>query len=125
MNLTQEKIKKAGYKLTKPRLSILGILKKHKLPISAKEIYKKVKNIDLASIYRTLNIFESLNIVNIENRMGKKLYCLAEVQHHHIFCEKCEYIEEIRCNHFFKKVKNFTNINHQLTLTGICNSCNK
>lgn len=114
---------KAGYKLTKPRLAVLGFLAGSHLSISARDLYKKIRRFDLASIYRTLNLFQELHIVNVEFIDKEKIYCLADKPHHHIICTECGYIEKIECNHLFGNFKNFRDIHHQLTLTGVCNNC--
>jgi Fur family ferric uptake transcriptional regulator len=120
-----KKFIESGYKLTKPRSQVLNSLKKEKSLISARNLHKKIKNVDRASIYRTLNLFEKLNIVNVEIIEKEKLYCLADHPHHHIICRKCGYTEEFDCdNKEFKKFNNFSNIHHRLTLTGVCNKCN-
>jgi Fur family ferric uptake transcriptional regulator len=115
----------AGYKLTKPRLAILTFLKKQTNLLSAREISKKIKNIDQASVYRTLNLFEELNIVNSELIDKEKLYCLSDHPHHHIICRVCKYSEEFPCTQKedYKKFSNFSNIHHHLTLTGVCKKC--
>ncbi|OGH82625.1 MAG: hypothetical protein A2373_02155 [Candidatus Magasanikbacteria bacterium RIFOXYB1_FULL_40_15] len=118
-----KKLKEANYKLTKPRLAVLRILEKKHTPISARELYKKINSIDLASVYRALNLFESLHIVNAEIIRAEKMYCLAADLHHHIICEKCHLVEKVECHHSFNKIKNFTNIHHRLTLTGLCDKC--
>lgn len=118
-------LSKSGYKLTKPRLEVLKFLQKEKKIISARDLHKKIRNTDRASVYRTLNLFEELNLVNIEIINKEKLYCLASHPHHHIICRQCGYTEKFECtNKEFGKFSNFENIHHQLTLTGICNKCN-
>jgi Fe2+ or Zn2+ uptake regulation protein len=123
-----EKIKKIlikkRYKLTKPRIAILNFLFKANNPYSAKEISKKLKNVDLVSIYRNLALFSKLNLINEEFFEKEKKYCLAIHPHHHIICRKCGKIEKIICNHnFYNKFKNYSDIKHQLILTGICSKC--
>ncbi|MBD3361095.1 hypothetical protein GF366_04835 [Candidatus Peregrinibacteria bacterium] len=119
------KLAKLGYKFTKPRLQVLNYLEKEKSLISARNLHKKIKAIDRASVYRTLNLLEKEHLVNVEIIEKEKLYCLADHPHHHIICRKCGYAEEFDCDkNEFKKFYNFSNIHHQLTLTGICNKCN-
>lgn len=124
MKKLKQKLEESGFKLTKPRLAVLEILEKNHTPLSAQEMHAKIKKADLASVYRTLNLFEELAIVNAEIIQKEKKYCLADVPHHHIICDKCGYLEKIKCDHFFKSFRNFTNIKHRLTLTGVCNACN-
>lgn len=119
-------LKESGYKLTKPRQLILDYLKKNDHPISASNIYKHLKkNIDKATVYRILEVFEKLGIVFREIRDKGSLYYLSGQQHHHIICQKCGYSECIPCHHEFGKIKNFKNIKHQLVLSGLCNKCSK
>jgi len=125
MEKIKQKLIKAGYKLTAPRVVVLAGLSKFHNPISARALHKKIKEVDRASVYRTLNLFEELHLVNVEVVEKEKLYCLSIVPHHHIICKKCGYTEEVECKHNFGKFKNFNNVHHQLTLTGTCNKCAK
>ncbi|MFH2018882.1 MAG: Fur family transcriptional regulator [bacterium] len=124
MKKTVAKLTQAGYKMTKARLAILNYLSSHHSPISARNLHKKIKSFDRASVYRALNLFENLHMVNVEVIEKEKIYCLAEKSHHHIICTKCGRMESIKCTHNFSGLKNFKNIYHQLTLTGVCDKCN-
>lgn len=123
MEKFKQKLLEAGYKMTKPRLAVLEFIAHNHTSISARDLHKKIKIFDRASVYRTLNLFENLHIVNVEILEKEKLYCLADTPHHHIMCKECGYMEKIDCNHSFGYFKNFTNVHHQLTLTGVCNKC--
>lgn len=116
-------LKKAGYKLSEPRFLVLSFLKKAHRPLSAQEISGKIKSVNLASVYRSLNIFTELGIVNAEIIGTEKRYCLSGEAHHHIICVKCGRLETVKCTHSFSNIKNFTNIKHQLTLSGLCRKC--
>jgi|AntRauTorckE6833_2_1112554.scaffolds.fasta_scaffold60791_2 Fur family ferric uptake transcriptional regulator len=114
----------AGYKPTGPRLAVLECLNNQKKIISARDLFKKIKKFDQASVYRALSIFEELNIVGTEMVGKEKLYCLAKKPHHHIICRQCGYNESFPCEEKeIRQFTNFSNINHQLTLTGVCNKC--
>lgn len=120
----KEKIKKAGYKLTNQRLMVLDFLKENHKPLNAKQIYDKLnKKIDLASVYRILALFKSIDIVFEERFNDKEYYYLGQKQHHHIICKKCGYSECMPCKHLFKNIKNFSNISHNLSISGICKKC--
>lgn len=122
--MIKEELKKAGYKLTKPRLLVLNELIKANSPLCAQDIYEKVKkDVDLASVYRTLNLFVSLKLIFKEPFESKELYYISKKPHHHIICRKCGYSQCIECDHLFKNIKNFTNISHTLTISGICKKC--
>jgi len=123
MSTSTEKLVCAGYKITKPRFALLKYLSSHHAPLSARELHRKIKIFDQASVYRTLNLFDELGIVHVELIEKEKLYCLADTPHHHIVCKKCGYMERTECEHTFKNYKNFNSVHHQLTLTGVCNNC--
>lgn len=123
MERIEQKLLLLGYKLTAPRKAVLGALSRARAPMSARALHKKLKGADLASVYRTLNLLETADLVNVELVEKEKLYCLATAPHHHIICKKCGYMEEVECDHQFSTISNFINIRHQLTLTGLCNRC--
>ncbi|KKQ39664.1 MAG: ferric uptake regulation protein [Candidatus Magasanikbacteria bacterium GW2011_GWA2_37_8] len=125
MEKLKKQLVKAGYKMTAPRIAVLEELSVSRHPISVRNLHKKIKAVNRASVYRTLNLLEESHLVNVEVIGKEKLYCLANVPHHHIICKQCGYMEEIKCNHNFGYFKNFSNIHHQLTLTGVCNKCAK
>lgn len=121
----EQSLTESGYKLSAPRTLVLSLLKKAHGPLSAQEMARKIKSINLASIYRTLHILEELELVNCETLGIEKKYCLAKEAHHHIVCIKCGHLEEVKCTHSFADIKNFTNIKHQLTLSGLCKKCSR
>jgi Fe2+ or Zn2+ uptake regulation protein len=119
------KLKGAGHKITAPRLAVWKCLGKNKKLLSAREIHKKIGNFDQASVYRVLKLFESIGFVKTEIINKEKFYCAQDKPHHHIICRECGYAEDFPCTHKFNKYKNFTAIEHQLTLYGVCGRCAK
>jgi Fur family transcriptional regulator, ferric uptake regulator len=89
---TQE-LRKAGLKITHPRLRILEILEtstvKH---LTAEDVYKKLlensEDIGLATVYRVLNQFETAGILARHNfEGGMSVYELDRGGHHdHMVC---------------------------------------
>ena len=123
--MIEEIFKNNNLRLTIPRLLIFQILQKNHHPQSAQNIHAKLsKQVDLASVYRNLIIFEQLNIVQREYKKDEDFFYLAKDQHHHIVCSRCGFSECVPCDHNFK-IKNFINIKHELTLTGVCASCTR
>ncbi|MBU1038728.1 transcriptional repressor [Patescibacteria group bacterium] len=114
-----------GYRLTKPRLQVLAVLKQLKQPVAVKVIYQRLKKqgIDLVSIYRALDLFVSLGFVFAEIFGKDKRYYLADQPHHHISCFKCRKVACLPCQHNFSKIKGFKKVSHQLVLTGLCQAC--
>ena len=118
-------LEKTGLKNTPCRLAIIELLSKSKTPFTAEVIHQALKKIyDLATIYRNLESFEKKGLVFKETISRVDYYYLGNANHH-IICRVCSAIECVPCNHHKFNVNNFTNISHQLLLTGVCNRCAK
>jgi Fur family ferric uptake transcriptional regulator len=89
-------LKKAGLKVTLPRVKILELLQNpaHQ-HISAEDLYKILldmgEEIGLATVYRVLNQFDDAGIVSRHHfEGGKSVFELSEKSHHdHLVCLKC------------------------------------
>lgn len=129
-------LKKAGLKVTVPRMKILQYLEdsdvRHQ---SAEDIYKKLlsdgEEIGLATVYRVLTQFESAGLVARHNfEGGHAVFELdRQVHHDHIVCVSCGKVEE-----FYDDViesqqlkvaseKGYSITEHSLTLYGKCPNC--
>lgn len=94
-------LRKAGLKVTLPRLKILEILEhsttRH---MSAEEIYKKLldssEDIGLATVYRVLTQFEGAGLVTRHHfEDGMAVFEINHGTHHdHIVCIDCGAVEE-------------------------------
>jgi len=105
---------------------VIDFLKKTKGLVSVQNIYDSLRHkLDKVTVYRVLNILEEVGVVFKEYNNKEAFYYLANKQHHHIICQKCGKSQCIPCNHIFNNIKNFSQVKHQLVLTGICNKCNK
>ncbi|MFZ7222662.1 ferric iron uptake transcriptional regulator [Avibacterium avium] len=89
-------LKKAGLKITEPRLTILALMQEHSMShFSAEDVYKLLlergEDIGLATVYRVLNQFDEANILTRHNFEGNKsVFELAPSEHHdHIICVDC------------------------------------
>jgi Fur family ferric uptake transcriptional regulator len=121
--------------LSHPRLLIYQELSDASSPLSPLEIYqtllKKKKKIGLTSIYRSLELFESLGLVfRIVNGSNVKYkLCELENHHHHIICKACGNVVELNfcdISDWSKKVTEYTGyqvVDHQLNFYGFCKSC--
>jgi Fur family ferric uptake transcriptional regulator len=99
--LESNELRKAGLKVTLPRLKILEILERSATRhMSAEEIYKSLldssEDIGLATVYRVLTQFEAAGLVSrrhFEN--GMAVFELNHGAHHdHIVCMDCGRVEE-------------------------------
>lgn len=129
-------LKKAGLKLTLPRIKILEILENSKgRHLSAEELYQQLKDlgadIGLATVYRVLTQFEEASLVIRHNfAEGRCVFELDHGQHHdHLVCVKCgrveEFIDEIieKRQETIAKDAGYTITDHSLNIFGICKSC--
>src|SRR5690349_9443073 len=100
-SMDNSNLKKAGLKVTLPRLKILEILERspdHHL--SAEDIYKVLmesgEEIGLATVYRVLTQFEEAGLVARHNfEGGQSVFELDHGEHHdHLVCVKCGRVEE-------------------------------
>jgi Fur family ferric uptake transcriptional regulator len=94
-------LKKAGLKVTLPRIKILDLLQgQGDLHLTAEDIHKILLNsgeeIGLATVYRVLTQFESAGLVKRHHfEGGQSVFELNLGDHHdHIVCLQCGMIEE-------------------------------
>jgi len=135
IGLLRNLFKEKKLSLSHPRLLIYQELSDAQSPLSPLEIYqdllKKRKKIGLTSIYRTLDLFESLGILfKITNGSGVKYkLCESENHHHHIICKACGNVVELNfceISDWSTKVAEFTGyqvVDHQLNFFGFCKDC--
>ncbi len=128
-----KELKKAGLKITLPRLKILEILQdpgnQH---ISAEDVYKILieqgEEIGLATVYRVLNQFDDAGILNRHHfEGGKSVFEISHKQHHdHLVCLKCGKVVEFEDDIIeerqekIAKDHNMTLTHHSLYLYGQC-----
>ena len=86
--MESQDLKKAGFKVTLPRVRILEILESsNQRHLSADDIYKALlevgEDIGLATVYRVLNQFENADLVVKHNfEGGQSVYELNRGDHH-------------------------------------------
>jgi Fur family ferric uptake transcriptional regulator len=126
-------LKKAGLKVTLPRLKIMQILQEQKTRhVSAEDLYKKLldtgEEIGLATVYRVLNQFDEAGIITRHNfEGGRSVFELTQQQHHdHLICLDCGKVVEFTdhvINNRQQEIAEKHNIkltNHSFYLYGKC-----
>jgi len=129
-----EELKRAGLKITLPRIKILTILQDpNNQHISAEDVYKLLleqkEEIGLATVYRVLNQFDDAGIVTRHHfEGGKSVFELSHKKHHdHLVCLKCGKVVEFEDDVIEQRqtdIADSHNIkltNHSLYLYGECN----
>ncbi len=125
----RQELRKAGLKITLPRLKILEILEIAELRhMSAEDIYKELlkadEDIGLATVYRVLTQFAAAGLVTRHNfEGGHSVFELADGEHHdHMVCvdtgEVVEFVSEDieRLQDEIAKRHGFELLDHSLVL---------
>jgi Fur family ferric uptake transcriptional regulator len=125
----RQELRKAGLKVTLPRLKILEIFEKSKLRhLSAEDMYKELldsgEDIGLATVYRVLTQFEAAGLVTRHTfEGGHSVFELDDGDHHdHMVCvETGDVIEfsntEIeRLQHEMAEAHGYDLLDHNLVL---------
>ena len=128
-----EELKRAGLKITLPRIKILTILQNpDNQHISAEDVYKilleQQEEIGLATVYRVLNQFDDAGIVTRHHfEGGKSVFELSHKKHHdHLVCLKCGKVVEFEDDVIEQRQTDIaeshhiTLTNHSLYLYGEC-----
>ncbi|MGL5650641.1 MAG: Fur family transcriptional regulator [Paraclostridium sp.] len=132
-------ISKSGYKVTTQKILILEVMLNDSNHLSAKDIHDKLKqkNIGLATIYRSLNLFIELNIikkVEIDNITYYEMKIFSKNPFHiHFKCSKCGSIIDINNKDInidyigiIRKIEleeNFEIEDSDIMFKGICDKC--
>ena len=132
-------LKRNNLKYTKQREVILKTLYSNSGHHTPEEILLLVKkefpneNIGIATIYRTLSLFEDENLAeSISFDKDGKKYEIGHKHHHdHLICLECgkiiEFLDEIieKQQESVAKKYNFHMLNHTMKIVGYCDKCYK
>ena len=137
----KEKLNEAGYKLTTQRRIVYEVIHKNEgKHFSPEEIYEIVKEdhpeIGLATVYRTLKLFEKIGIVyRLNFNDGCSRFEMSHLdedshRHHHLICVDCGEISEAKIDllqdleNYIEKEYQFDIHNHTVKFFGTCSNCN-
>lgn len=134
--LANTALKKADLKATEPRLKILNVFLDSKKPLTADDVIKRLKKgeIDGATVYRTLSIFEEAGLLRkVDLRKDAVCFEMANDHHHHIVCKTCGDLEdfevcvpEMLLKQIAKQSKKFASFeDHSFEFFGKCKKCVK
>jgi Fur family ferric uptake transcriptional regulator len=132
--MDNQEIRKAGLKVTLPRVKILELLESSdQRHVSAEDVYKmlldKGEEIGLATVYRVLTQFEAAGLVTRHNfEGGHAVFELDRGDHHdHIVCVVCGKVAEFmdvtieERQRQIAKEHGFEMVDHSLIIYGRCN----
>ena len=108
MTLESNELRKAGLKVTLPRVKILQLMENaenNQHHLSAEEVYKTLlesgEDVGLATVYRVLTQFETAGLVMRHNfEGGHSVFEMAKEEHHdHMVCMETnrvvEFVDEV------------------------------
>ena len=136
MDLIAE-LKKNGYRITKARTAVCSILENSgHFHLTAEEIFKRVitkskVKIDRATVYRTLDSLEELNLITHAHRPHDSGYYFINKDNlnTHIICKSCNKIVDIPKKSqetILKNIRNetgFKSIDSIYIIRGFCKNC--
>jgi len=143
MEILSKAFDNSEHRLTKPRKQILDVIIKNKDHLTIMDIYDAVKDkgIGLATIYRNIELFKELGIIN-ETVVGDVSYyelklhkCNKKDFHVHINCKNCNKIVNLKSDKvkkgiddiYFEVMKKYNFIIKDISFVfqAQCNICGK
>jgi Fur family ferric uptake transcriptional regulator len=130
-----ERIRLAGYKLTRQRRAVLEVIAAGGMHLSPAEVYEQAKvkcpALGLTTVYRTLELLSALGLVRrVHLEEGCHSFASASRGHsHHLICNECgEVVEFDGCDlsPLLERVAQHTGFvieAHWLELFGTCPAC--
>jgi Fur family ferric uptake transcriptional regulator len=138
MSALTGRLRRQSRKITGPRAAILEILRRHRHPLTNREIFSELPGdrCDLATIYRAMHLLEEMGMVKrFDFGDGAARFELVgendDGHHHHLVCTQCAEVVEIEeC--FPEKIEKriaaqngFKAVTHKLEFFGICPDCQR
>ncbi|PIR96932.1 MAG: hypothetical protein COT91_04100 [Candidatus Doudnabacteria bacterium CG10_big_fil_rev_8_21_14_0_10_41_10] len=127
--------KKAGFRSTKKRRALIKVLVAATAPLTENELRGKLKLLKLSpnktTVYRQMKKLLRLNIIQeVDFGDRKKRYELATNHHHHLVCNNCHKIQDVKFENELKQQekliernKKFHVTTHTLEFFGLCAKC--
>jgi Fur family transcriptional regulator, ferric uptake regulator len=126
-------LKENGSSLTRTRQLIFDLMINQE-PQSMQVLAQRAKDeVDRATVYRTVELFERIGIVNRLNIGWKYKVELSDLfadHHHHMHCERCGKIIDMPANPMLETMidtvagkTNFSPRGHSLEIYGLCPAC--
>lgn len=129
----EELLKSSGKSITASRKMVFEVFSKHDA-LSMKQLIEAVSgSMNRASVYRVVDLFVELGVLNRIQIGWKYKLELSEQfsdHHHHISCKKCHKVEILKHEDALEghiktiaKNANYELTGHTLDLVGLCKDC--
>ena len=127
-------LQRAGLRVTEQRLTVLAALMERPQDVTAQGLHEELRpthpSLGLATVYRTLAALAEAGLIDsMQHGHGMCFRWCAPGHHHHLTCERCHRVVEVReceVQEWVGEVgaeHGFTQLRHSLELTGVCGSC--
>lgn len=133
MSASSSSLRRAGLKVTRPRLALLEVLMESHGPFTMEELHRKLpkETCDLVTVYRCLSAFEEAGLVQrCDFGDGSFRYELGgeEAHHHHVVCRRCGTVDRldlclVESIERQLQSKGYRDITHRLEFFALCASC--
>ncbi len=137
MGVWEDRLKGAGYRLTKSRRAVLEALASGSTHLTPQELYRRAqrryRKIGLVTIYRTLALLERLGMVQrVHVESGCHSFAAVRLDrghHHQLICRACGRVEEFTdcaLDSVLQKLQERTRFaieSHHLEVVGQCPKC--
>ncbi len=136
-----ETLRSAGARITKPRLAVLECLAESERSLSPKDLMDRIKkrrgmpDIDLATVYRSLEALTELELVHRVGPAGEFFACAhhacVAAMHLVVHCLGCDKTTELDVpdklmapvRHYLETAAHFKPADHFLQVSGRCADC--
>ena len=132
-----EQLRKHGYRLTPQRHMILSVIEEAAEHVNIEQITARVQErnpyVSLSTVYRTLELFESLNLVRQVHLPGEQQPHYEPAQegdaHSHLVCRRCHitiHLDETLLGDLQEHIQaqfHFHGLTLDLTAAGYCTEC--
>lgn len=129
-----EAVRRSGCRLTPARRAILDVLLSSGDHLSAESIAdlvsRKVPGTDRSTVYRSLNALEQIGVLDhVHLGHSRAVWHLADTDHHHLVCERCENVTEVPMQIFdsarseLERRYGFRSDTVHFAIVGLCSRC--
>ncbi len=136
--ITEQELRRGGYKLTPQRRAIIGTIagtQEHLTPAAIYErVHRKNPSIGLVTVYRTIDILAELDLICETHAGGNcRSYLMRRPSghHHHLICSECGRVVDFtdcgleKLERRLAKETNFKINGHLLEFIGQCLQCSQ
>ena len=131
-----DELRARGYRVTQPRRAVWDVLNAADGHLTVEQVTARIgasgTEVDLASVYRTLSLFEELGLART-SRLGDSEAGLWELmhpdEHFHLLCEVCGEVDHL-VGSLVARIRDHLDGGHgfevrgvELTVTGVCSRC--